>query len=281
MSINRAPWNALVDDDGSNTVGSIWNKNAIKNVLLDPIDVALVQVGRVVQTTTLTGLQHDFGLTTPGVDTTLVCNNASLLTLDGIAGGVDGQLLTIVAANARVDLPHQGTGSAAGNRLINQVIGTTPLSTNGNAIYQWQAIANAWRLIAHEQGAWITPPYAASLYTANSGSWTVDAGDVVTHMYRLVGKALHLNLYLGATSVAAALPTELRVALPNGFTCGNSVFGPVLSYYEGGATWSVGYVVMGAGASYLVLRKDPSAGTTWVAATNSTSISAIVTVAIT
>jgi hypothetical protein len=41
MSINRAPFNALTDDDGSNTVGSIWNKNAIKNVLLDPIDAAL------------------------------------------------------------------------------------------------------------------------------------------------------------------------------------------------------------------------------------------------
>ena len=40
-TINRAPYNGLVDDDGSNTVGSIWNKNAVKNVLLDPIDQAL------------------------------------------------------------------------------------------------------------------------------------------------------------------------------------------------------------------------------------------------
>jgi hypothetical protein len=38
MSINRAPFNALVDDDGSNTVGTVWNKNQIKTVLLDPID---------------------------------------------------------------------------------------------------------------------------------------------------------------------------------------------------------------------------------------------------
>jgi hypothetical protein len=40
MAINRAPWNALLDDDGSNTVGSVWNKAAIKDVLLDPIDAA-------------------------------------------------------------------------------------------------------------------------------------------------------------------------------------------------------------------------------------------------
>lgn len=38
MSIDRTAYNALVDDDGSNLVGSIWNKNAIKTVLLDPID---------------------------------------------------------------------------------------------------------------------------------------------------------------------------------------------------------------------------------------------------
>lgn len=38
MPINRAPFNALVDDDGSNTVGTVWNKTQIKNVLLDPMD---------------------------------------------------------------------------------------------------------------------------------------------------------------------------------------------------------------------------------------------------
>jgi len=38
MAIDRGPWNALVDDDGSNLVGTIWNKDAIKTVLLDPID---------------------------------------------------------------------------------------------------------------------------------------------------------------------------------------------------------------------------------------------------
>lgn len=38
MSIDRTNFNALVDDDGTNTTGSIWNKNQIKNVLLDPID---------------------------------------------------------------------------------------------------------------------------------------------------------------------------------------------------------------------------------------------------
>jgi hypothetical protein len=42
MAIDRGPWNALVDDDGSNLVGSIWNKAAIKTVVLDPVDAAIL-----------------------------------------------------------------------------------------------------------------------------------------------------------------------------------------------------------------------------------------------
>jgi hypothetical protein len=42
MPINRAPWTALVDDSGQNLDGSIWNKAAIKNVVLDPVDNAFV-----------------------------------------------------------------------------------------------------------------------------------------------------------------------------------------------------------------------------------------------
>jgi len=38
MPINRGPFNALIDDDGSGKTGSIWNKAAISGVLLDPID---------------------------------------------------------------------------------------------------------------------------------------------------------------------------------------------------------------------------------------------------
>ena len=45
MAIDRGPWNGLVDDDGSNLVGSVWNKAAIKTVLLDPIDALVTPMG--------------------------------------------------------------------------------------------------------------------------------------------------------------------------------------------------------------------------------------------
>lgn len=36
--INRAPFDALVDDDGTGTTGTVWNKQQIQDVILDPID---------------------------------------------------------------------------------------------------------------------------------------------------------------------------------------------------------------------------------------------------
>jgi hypothetical protein len=41
MAIDRGPWSALIDDDGSNLVGTVWNKDTIKTVLLDPIDAQI------------------------------------------------------------------------------------------------------------------------------------------------------------------------------------------------------------------------------------------------
>jgi hypothetical protein len=40
MALDRTWYNALVDDDGSNTVGTVWGKDDIKN-LLDSIDAIL------------------------------------------------------------------------------------------------------------------------------------------------------------------------------------------------------------------------------------------------
>ncbi len=41
MAINRGPFNALVDDDGTGTTGTPWNKAQIAGVILDPVDAAL------------------------------------------------------------------------------------------------------------------------------------------------------------------------------------------------------------------------------------------------
>jgi hypothetical protein len=44
MAINRGPFNALVDDDGTGTTGTPWNKAQIAGVILDPVDAAIAGI---------------------------------------------------------------------------------------------------------------------------------------------------------------------------------------------------------------------------------------------
>jgi len=68
-----------------------------------------------ITTITTTGTLNNYALGAVG---TLRCNNASLLTITGIAADVDGQLLVIESVGAgQVDLSHQDSGSTAANRL--------------------------------------------------------------------------------------------------------------------------------------------------------------------
>jgi hypothetical protein len=190
MPIDRTAYNALVDDDGTNTVGTVWNKTQIKNVLLDPIDQALSSA--LVQTITLTGLQNNVAIT-PGIGW-LRCNNASLLTLSGLAGGLDGQVLTISAiGNGQVNLTHNDGSSSTGNRLYNVLTsGPTSLITGGAATYRYDAASAIWRLVQHHQGgpiACVPTAGGTSTYTVQSTYYTV-SGRVVTFQIRLAVNAI-------------------------------------------------------------------------------------------
>jgi hypothetical protein len=70
-------------------------------------------------TTTSTGTQNDFA---PGLvgNTIVRCNNATLLTITGLAAGYDGQHVKFESIGAgQVDFPHQSASSSAANRQIN------------------------------------------------------------------------------------------------------------------------------------------------------------------
>lgn len=45
MAIDRTNFNALIDDDGSGTKGSVWNKSAIDQVVLTPVQNELDALG--------------------------------------------------------------------------------------------------------------------------------------------------------------------------------------------------------------------------------------------
>lgn len=169
-----------------------------------------------VQTTTLTGAQNDFVLTVVKTPIYLRCNNATLLTLSGFVAGVDGQRLIVVSVGAgQVDFTHQAT-SAAANQLTNAAtVGTTSLAAgSGKAEFIYDLTSTKWRLVSHEQGAWITRTFAAGNYTAGAGTWVVAAA--IRDAYWLRGKTLTFAFTVTGTTNNGA-NTQCRILIPSGF----------------------------------------------------------------
>ena len=232
-----------------------------------------------VATTTSTGSQNNFA---PGLagNTLVRLNNGSALTITGFEGGVAGQVLTLKSIGAgNVFLAHDSGSSDADNKLINAVTsGVTPLAAGvGSAVYQYDGTTSVWRLIAHDQGAFITPAFSAGDYTgANSQTWTVESGDVTTNGYLVRGRILTMNVRILTTTVGGTPDPNLQIAFPNGYTGGQDVYMPA---YTGQAAAATGLFGVFSGFNKLSILKD-FAASNWAAGTNNTQVNGTVTAAI-
>lgn len=231
------------------------------------------------ETITATGSVNDqvIGATT----TILRCNNATALTITGFTGGAAGRVLIVESVGAgTVEFDHQ-TGSTAANQLINFVtVGNTPLAAGtGRAVFVYDGTTSRWRLVAHEQGAWITPTFAAGDYTASSGNWTVDSGDVTTFKYKLVGSVLHVNFNVVSTDVSAT-PTGLIRALPASYTSTNGG-GSTYVLIDAAGTRVAGAVTWTAAGTSLTFEKIAAGGTWGTTSSDNTSVFGSVTVEVT
>lgn len=229
--------------------------------------------GPIKQTTVSTGTVNDFALTAG--TSVLRCNNATLLTITGITAGFDGQVLIVESIGAgQVDLSHQAAGSTAANRLINfATSGATSLAAGvGTAVFEYDASTARWRLVAHEQGAWIVPTFAAGNYTANGlMTWTLAAGDVTTQAYYLRGRMLTVAFYLQTTTVGGTVNTTLQIG--NGawgsFTATRAMLALSL-YNDNGAGNTQGRVETTASGTNIIILKN--AATNFTLSTDLTNV---------
>lgn len=222
MAINRGPFNALVDDDGTGLTGSVWNKAAIQAVILDPADAAYGGKYDTVVTTAATGTVTAWA---PGLNghTFLNWTGNADLALHGLAGGVTGQRVTIRNSGAGViTVAHVSASAASGQKFANTVSsGPTPIGLTGFAT--WIYDGTYWTLIAHEQASWIAVPFAAGNFTGVGGTtWTVTAGGVPTNRYRLAGRTLQWQLSVNATFTGSG--SQLRIVIPNGWNAAAGTF---------------------------------------------------------
>jgi hypothetical protein len=82
----------------------------------------------------------------------------------------------------------------------------------------YDATTQRWRVVEHEQGAWITPAFSAGNFTASgSMTWTVESGDVTAFRYWLKGKTLTVVYVLTGTTTGGIASISLLITIPNGF----------------------------------------------------------------
>ena len=220
-------------------------------------------------TNTDTGTQNNVSLAGASL---LRFNNASLLTITGFAAGAAGQRLTIVSVGAgQVDLSNQSGSSTDVNRIINGVTGTISLAAgSGRAVLIYDATTQRWRVIEHEQGAWITPAYnSGDFIGSGSMTWTVASGDVRTYSYLLKGRTLMVSFDLFDTTVGGTLSTVLQVKIPAGFVSVRTVISSM--WLANAGAGESGLSVVNVADVWLYLLR--AAQTNWSSATNTTRVS--------
>jgi hypothetical protein len=261
-----------IDDDGTGLKGTVRN-NAWLQALFDAVDTW--------RATTLTsaltgGTVNDYD---PGLGTksgvVRLANLASAQTITGLKAGADGQVIVFTNPTVNVvSFPHQSGSSAAANGFFNMVTsGPTPITQSGNLVVQYDGAIARWRLIAHEQGNWITSAYAAGNFTVNGGtSWTVDSGDITALSYRLRGRAVTVQFYVMTTSVAGT-PAALQIT--NGAWGGFTAVRDTLAAAAGNdnATGlALGFCQAGPTSSATKISIYRPAAAVWSVSTNNTSV---------
>ena len=266
--------NRVIDtnDTGGGIDGTIRNA-----AWLTAIYNSIEEMAYTVIIPTSTGTQNNW---TPGVvgNTVIKCNNASLLTITGIVGTVvTGHRLIIMSIGAgQVDLVYSSGSSSVGNKLINfATTGLTSLAA-GAGVAEYVYDGSRWVMVSHEQGAPITPTFAAGDYTSPTGTWAVTAGEAAILTYYLRGRQLTVTYEVSLTTVTGT-PAHLRRKIPGGATgaAGNSFQPTRVSDNGGGVVWG-----MAIASTADIQFFSTVGGGGWAASTLLTTVQGVYTVTI-
>lgn len=276
MAISRT---AITDDSGGGTDGTGLD-NAWKQELYDQIDAAFTFAET---HPTTTGTITAEPIPTGGGILATYHNNATLKTIQGMVAGVHGQIWMHYSKGAgQVDFQHlHASGTALGKCKLFATTGVTSMAAgSGTMAFQYDATAGVtqWKLVFHEQGAWITPTFAAGNYTATAGTWTLAAGDVVFNAYRLSGRTLQWHGRLATTSVSNA-GVVLQAAIPGGFTAAGSSLLPN-RVNDNAAGYVAAYMLVNAGAA-VVQFVTTYGGAGFAVAVNTTEVDLAVDIEVT
>jgi hypothetical protein len=207
MALDRTWYNTLLNDDGSNTVGSSWDKEDV-DALMDAVDAEIVRLDADIaggagapteQTTTATGTQNNFSLS--GRFTYLRCNNASAVTFTGFTVGgsapqAGDRVIIDNVGSSTVKVAYQDSGSTAAHRAITPSTAGQIVGGTGRMECVYDDSTDRWREAVIEPGAPIsfTPVLGGSVSTSGQvyGSQT--------GLYQQRGREFFATVQLGLTT---------------------------------------------------------------------------------
>lgn len=271
--LQAAAYKVVLKDSGGVTLATadpVFSVSYLTTLVQSPI----------VQTITNTGTLNDLALTTTTAPVVIVrANNATDLTITGMTFSVNGQHVIVKSVGAgNVFFENQNGGSLAADRLINNVTSAkTPLAPGtGSAEYIRDNTTNRWRLITHEQGAWITPAVVGGFICTGALGWTVGAGDITTLRYYLKGSALTVAWFFTSTDVAAPCA---GLFIPNsnyGSFTASSAMVTAQRYVDNGGAAAIGSAQTGVATNTDIELRTLTEGN-WAASAGATAVKGVIT----
>ena len=166
--------------------------------------------------------------------------------------------LTIDCATA---VPADGNVVITGNTRVASSFGADFTFSGGSYTTASKAL---WR-ISDDQlvtSEWTTPAFSAGNFTSDSGSWTVESGDVATYKYKIIDKMMFLVWEIRTTDVTGT-PAQLRIAIPASKVSVNSEYAYAFSLDNGTRAFAV--AIVDAGGTYVRIHKATPAFANWTA----------------
>jgi len=258
----------VTDDDGSGTTGTIGDQ-AWLTILYDTLDARWSRF-----TYTSTGGQNNLDVDEADL---VLLNSASDSAITGLQAPVSpakpGKITIFknVHATSIFTFAHNSGSSSAGNKFFNPVTSAAiPVAPGGAIAYQYDDVNSRWNYLWHDQGAWITPTFAAGNFTGLSAmTWTVGSGDVTTYASKLDGRRLTVAWSIDLTTVGGTPSSALQIAIPGGFTS-TKTMANAITVNDNNGGFLFGFAQ--AAAAAVVISVFRSALATWSASTDLTSV---------
>ena len=150
------------------------------------------------------------------------------------------------------------------------VIDSIWLQNTSGAVYRCTSISPlTYELVSGGLASvvWTDVPFDAGDFTAKGAmTWTVDAGDVLSFKYALIGKLMHVIVSLINTTIGGVLDSELYIKIPAGKTGLALTIEPFIISQTAN---EVGYLACDAGVDKIRLMRLAA---NWIASANSTHI---------